>query len=119
MLTKFLIWIVLVISLTNCATTKQTELAGDWSGTLSVAGASLRLVFHITDSAIGLTTVLESVDQQNAMIPAVTVVDGDSISFFVESLDVEYVATVMGDTIVGEFTQLGNSMPNFVISKNE
>lgn len=119
MLIKLLRWAILVVSLAGCTAPAQNDLSGDWAGTLSFPGASLRLIFHITDSENGPTTIIESVDQQNTMIPAETVVDGDSITFTVERLNVEYVAKVTGDIIVGEFTQFGNTMPDFTLSRAE
>ncbi len=119
MLIRLLKWCVLVVLLTSCTTPGQNNLTGDWSGTLSFPGARLRLVFHITESENGPTTIIESVDQQNAMIPAETTVDGNSITFTVENLNVEYVATIQGDIIVGEFTQFGNRMSDFTISRSE
>jgi len=53
------------------------------------------------------------------MIPADMIIDGDSITFIVESLNVEYVATISGNQIVGEFNQFGNSMSDFTITRNE
>ena len=119
MLSRLLAVSTLVIVLASCATTNQNTPIGDWSGTLSFPGASLRLIFHITESDNGYSTTIESVDQGNSMIPADMIIDGDSITFIVESLNVEYVATISGNQIVGEFTQFGNSMSDFTITRNE
>jgi len=111
--------LVLIVFLAGCATTEQNSLAGDWSGTLNLGGGSLRLVFHITESDDGYSTILESVDQGNAMIPTEMELDGDSVTFIVEQLNVEYIATISGDQIVGVFNQFGMSMPNYTITRNE
>ena len=43
--------------------------AGDWQGTLTVPGADLRLVFHITRTDDGLSTTVDSIDQGTNSIP--------------------------------------------------
>lgn len=111
--------IVIAVLLAGCATTQQNSLAGDWSGTLNLGGGTLRLIFHITESNNGYSTTIESVDQGNAMIPTEMELDGDSVTFTVEQLNVEYIATVSGDQIVGVFNQRGLSMPNYTITRNE
>jgi len=46
-------------------------------------------------------------------------VNGDSLTFVVEQLNVEYIATISGNQIVGVFNQFGMSMPDFTIARNE
>ena len=109
----------LAVFLAGCATTEQNSLAGDWSGTLNIGGGSLRLIFHITESEDGYSTTIESVDQGGVIIPTEMELDGDSVTFIVEQLNVEYIATISGDQIVGVFNQFGMSMPNYTITRNE
>jgi len=116
---RLVVCLVLAVILVGCATTQQNSLAGDWSGTLNLGGGSLRLIFHITESNDEYSTTIESVDQGNAMIPTEMELDGDSVTFTVEQLNVEYIATISGDQIVGVFNQNGLSMPNYTISRNE
>jgi len=111
--------IALTVILANCATTDQNNPIGDWSGTLNLGGNNLRLIFHITESETGYSTTIESVDQNGVIIPTEMEVNGDSLIFRVDQLNVEYTATISGNQIVGEFNQFGLSMPDFTITRNE
>ena len=105
--------------LLSCTTTEQINPVGDWSGTLNLGGGTLRLIFHISESADGFTSTIESVDQGGAIIPTEMQVEGNSIVFRVAQLDVEYRATISGNQITGEFTQFGMSMPDFTVTRND
>lgn len=66
----------------------QSQIAGDWLGTLNAGGAQLLLVLHITDAKDGsLTATLDSVDQGANGIP----VSAISLKDFKLSLTVDAV----------------------------
>lgn len=129
MKSRIIACIALSIFLANCAPNAQNDPIGDWSGTLTLVGANSRansrLIFHITESENGYSTTIEILDQQGQQgqqglnIPTEMLIDGDSIIFTIEQLGVEYIATISGNQIVGEFTQFGHSMPDFTITRNE
>ena len=83
MIKKLLVITAIFLLLTNCTSANQTRLAGDWSGTLNMAGASLRLIFHITESDSGYSASIESVDQGGVIIPAEMEIDGDRLTITV------------------------------------
>ncbi|NKB31488.1 MAG: hypothetical protein GKR91_00100 [Pseudomonadales bacterium] len=115
MLGRIVLILTLVAGLTFCASAQTPSLAGQWAGTLNLGGGQLRLVFHIEESDDGISVQIESVDQGNQMIPTDVVVDGNTLTFSVEQLDVEYTATVDGNQMVGSFVQFGNTDPDFTI----
>ena len=83
-----------------------------------MGAADLRLVFHITETEFGYSTTIESVDQGGAMIPTEMEVEGTTVMFVVEPLNVAYTAVVNGNEMVGRFTQGGMDMPDFTIRRN-
>ena len=119
MLRKIFGSIGIVLFLASCAAKQAPSLAGDWSGNLQAAGQNLRLIFHITESETGYNASIESVDQGGAIVPLTMEVDGTSIVFSFEQLDMEYVAKLLGNQIIGEFSQGGVSVPNFTLERNE
>ena len=110
--------IAAVILLSGCVSGGPPDLVGAWSGTLDMGGAELRLVFHISESDGEYSTSIESVDQGGVMIPTRMEVNGTSLLFVVEPINVEYAAIVSGNEIVGLFTQGGMDMPNFTLRRN-
>lgn len=102
----------------------QTGIAGEWYGTLNVnggvfaGGATLSLIFHVTETEDGYSTIMET-PAFDSTTPAETSIDGDSVTFTVESMEIEYVGTISGNMIVGTFTQEGLEVPNFAILRDE
>lgn len=90
------------------------DVTGDWQGTLSAAGAELRLVLHITKSADGtLTATLDSVDQNANGIPVSSVAFKDSkLTLGINAVHGSYEGTVAPDSksISGTWTQ-NSSLP--------
>lgn len=119
MLRTLLRFIGLTLILASCTTTQAPSLAGDWAGTLQAAGESLRLIFHITESDSGYSATIESVDQGGAIVPLTMEVDGSSIVFSFDQLALKYAATASGNQIIGEFSQGGISVPDFVLKRTE
>jgi len=87
----------------------QTQLAGDWQGTLSAGGVSLRLVFHIHAATDGtLSATLDSVDQGVNGIPVTTITLKDSkLSLTVDTVHGTYEGAVNkdGSEIDGTWSQ--------------
>jgi hypothetical protein len=119
MLVRIVAVIALSVLFAGCASIDRNSPVGNWAGTLDMAGASLRLVFHITESENGYSATIESVDQGGVIIPTQIDVMGDSLTFAVAQIGVEYSATISGDQIVGIFKQAGMSAPDFTLSRVE
>jgi fermentation-respiration switch protein FrsA (DUF1100 family) len=92
----------------------QTQIAGDWKGTLSASGAELHLVLHVAQAKDGsLTATLDSVDQNAFGIPvsAITLKDA-KLNLTIDAVHGAYEGTMNGDKseIDGTWTQ-ASSLP--------
>lgn len=89
------------------------DVTGDWKGTLTVPGMELHLVLHITKTEKGLTSTLDSPDQQAFGIPVtITTFENGTLKFTVERLTIEYEGVLTKDQkITGTFKQAGNTLP--------
>ncbi len=87
----------------------QSQLAGDWQGTLSAGGAELHLILHITAGKDGaLTATLDSIDQGALGIPVISIaLKGSAFSMTVDAVHGAYEGTVNKDAseIDGTWTQ--------------
>lgn len=105
---KKLIGVMAVISFASLFVQAQ-DIAGDWLGTLSTAGAELRLVLHITKNPDGsIKATLDSVDQGANGIPVKSVTLNQSkLSLDVAAVHGSYEGTVNKDAtqIDGTWTQ--------------
>ena len=85
------------------------DITGDWQGTLSVAGAELRLVLHITKSADGtLAGTLDSIDQKANGIPVSSItLKNSKLNLIFNRPSATYDGTVSpdGKSISGTWTQ--------------
>lgn len=52
-----------MVAMLMTGTLSAQEITGPWSGSMSVSGFKLRLVFHIQRSEQGLSATLDSPDQ--------------------------------------------------------
>ncbi|MGO8932668.1 MAG: hypothetical protein ACLPLZ_01060 [Terracidiphilus sp.] len=77
----------------------ESQLAGDWQGTLSAGGAELRLVLHMGAARDGsLTATLDSVDQGAYGIPVSAIsVNGTAFKMTVDAVHGTYTGTVNKD----------------------
>jgi hypothetical protein len=77
----------------------QSQIAGDWLGTLNAGGAQLRLALHIAAAKDGgFTATLDSVDQGANGIPVTSVTLKDSkLSLVVDAVHGAYEGTVNKD----------------------
>ena len=92
----------------------QSQLTGDWQGTLSAGGAELRLVLHITAGKDGgLAATLDSIDQSALGIPVSSIsLQGSAFSMTVDAVHGAYGGTVNKDAseIDGTWSQ-GQPLP--------
>src|SRR4051812_17639424 len=74
----------------------QTQLAGEWKGTLNAGGVELRLILHLTVTPSGvLTGTLDSVDQGVNGLPVTSAAVKDGkITLTVEAVHGTYEGTV-------------------------
>jgi len=102
-----------VILLTTALSLAQ-DITGDWNGALSVNGAELRLVLHITKNPDGtLKSTLDSVDQNATGIPVTSTTLKDfALSLKVDAVNGTYEGKVSADAkeIAGTWTQ-GAGLP--------
>jgi pimeloyl-ACP methyl ester carboxylesterase len=83
-------------------------------GTLDTGTVKLRVVFHIVNTADGLTATMDSPDQGMKGLPASAVKrDGASLRIEASKLDGVYEGTIAADksSIDGKWTQGGGTMP--------
>jgi|GEM_PF-1717209 len=87
----------------------QPAIIGDWSGTLTVGPAQLRLVLHLTAAKDGsLTATLDSIDQGANGIPVTSAtLTGSKLSLTVDAVHGTYEGTVNKDAseIAGTWNQ--------------
>ena len=78
---------------------------GEWFGALDLGSRRLRLKLVVSE---GPRSVLYSIDQGNAAIPASqTKIDGDKIFITWPSITASYAGQLVGGVITGQFTQGG------------
>jgi uncharacterized protein len=93
----------------------QANLAGDWSGTLTVSGQQLHLALHLTPGDHGAFAArMDSIDQGANGIPCSEVtVQGEAFSFAVPAINGHYAGQIAADgkTITGTWSQGPLSLP--------
>ena len=93
---------------------KPSDIDGAWAGTLDAGGTKLRVVFHITNTADGLTATMDSPDQGAFGIPVTSVSrSGSSFKLELKKIGGAFDGKISGDlaTIEGTWTQGGGSLP--------
>jgi hypothetical protein len=88
-----------LVSMLAPACRAQSQLAGDWKGTLSAGGVELRLILHVPAAKDGsLTATLDSVDQGAYAIPVSAIsLNGSSLDMTVDAVHGSYTGTVNKD----------------------
>jgi uncharacterized protein len=108
------LFVVLVFILVALGTSFAQDISGDWNGKLSVNGAELRLVLHVTKNADGsLKSTLDSVDQGANGIPVTATTLKDSqLNLKVDAVNGTYEGKVNANAteIAGTWTQ-GTALP--------
>lgn len=89
------------------------DIAGSWKGSIEVPGMSINLVFHITKTADGYTTVMDSPDQGVMDVPMTsTSFKNANLSIEFQPAQITYTAVMSGEgTFKGTFKQGGASFP--------
>jgi len=96
------------------APAKPSDIDGTWMGTLDTGTIKLHVVFHILNSANGLTATMDSPDQGMKSLQTSAVKRaGASLRIEADKLDGVYVGTIAADksSIDGKWTQKGNTFP--------
>lgn len=95
------------------------EVSGKWYGKLNVQNTSLRIHFTIKKDSLSYTTTMDSPDQGAFGIPTdkTNVTDG-KIAVFINAMMINYKGKIKKDSIIGVFTQNGQSFP-LNLSKNK
>ncbi len=104
---------VLLILLSFMVSTLHAQsVEGDWSGNLNVQGQELPLVFHFSGTNDELSATMDSPAQGATGIPVekVNYADGELTLSLMQG-QIEYVATVSGETMEGTFKQAGMEFP--------
>jgi fermentation-respiration switch protein FrsA (DUF1100 family) len=93
---------------------KPSDVDGTWMGTLDTGAIKLHVVFHILNSANGLTATMDSPDQgMKGLLASAVKREGASLRIEANKLDGVYEGTVAADksSIDGKWTQAGNTLP--------
>ncbi len=93
---------------------KATDVAGNWTGTISIPGKTLNLALHVSASSSSqLTVALDSLDQGAIGLPGNdAALTGNDFSFQIPAVHGSYrgVVSADGKTIKGTWTQ-GATVP--------
>ncbi len=91
-----------------------SDIAGTWMGTLDVGAIKLRVAFHITDTANGLTATMDSLDQGAKGLSVTSAMRQKSnLTLEMKQIGGAYNGEIAADgqSIKGTWTQMGNTMP--------
>ncbi len=102
------------VSAKASAPAPPSDIDGAWLGTLDVGSAKLRIVFHITNTANGLTATMDSPDQGANGIPVTIVTRKDSsLKLELKQMGGVFDGSIDKDLqgIQGTWSQAGNSFP--------
>jgi dienelactone hydrolase len=93
---------------------KPSDIDGAWMGTLDTGSIKLRVVFHILNTADGLTATMDSLDQGMNGLPTDSVArDGASLKIEAKKIGGAFDGTISADlaSIDGKWSQGGGSLP--------
>jgi pimeloyl-ACP methyl ester carboxylesterase len=91
-----------------------SDIDGIWLGTLNVSTINLRIAFHLTSTAAGLTATMDSLDQNAKGLPVASVVrEGSSLKMDVKIAQGQFTGEISKDlqSISGTWSQGGNKLP--------
>lgn len=98
------------------ALAQAPDLVGDWTGALDLGGTRLPIVFHITADDEGFAATMDSPDQGAFGVPAGRPsAEGDRVTIAVAAVGGSWTGSVAGDTLAGEWTQGGRSLPLLLV----
>jgi fermentation-respiration switch protein FrsA (DUF1100 family) len=98
----------------RAAPAKPSDIDGTWMGVLDTGAIKLHVVFHILNSANGLTATMDSPDQgMKSLLTSAVKRDGTSLRIEADKLDGVYEGAIAADhsSIDGKWTQEGNTFP--------
>ena len=91
---------------------KSQSVSGDWKGTLSVQGINLELIFHISDKDGVYTSTMDVPAQGATGIPVEkTEFANNKLSMSVPAAKIMFSGELTGDSIAGNFEQMGTKLP--------
>ena len=91
---------------------KAQSVSGDWKGTLSVQGINLELIFHISDKDGVYTSTMDVPAQGATGIPVEkTEFANNKLSMSVPAAKIMFSGELTGDSIAGNFEQMGTKLP--------
>jgi hypothetical protein len=99
-----------------------SEIDGSWMGTLDAGVVKMRVIFKFTNTADGLTAVMQSPDQSLVWINATSVAKtGNTVTINFSGLGASYSGKISEDksSIDGSFTQMGLPLPLIVKRSKE
>jgi uncharacterized protein (TIGR03435 family) len=106
---KLLLWIGACVALLTGAVLAQ-DVTGTWQGTISAGGRELRMVIKITNDS-GLKATLQSIDQGPGMLPGTVALQGTTVKLSFPGINGTYEGRLEGDSIAGNWSQGGPSLP--------
>lgn len=111
-------FIILVLAV---VTVSAQEITGTWQGALKIQGQELRINFNISATDDGLTSTLDSPDQDAYGIPVdSTGFKNPELTIKMGQLQLEYLGKLVDDTIIeGTLTQFGQSFDLNMKKKTE
>ena len=99
---------------TDAKPAKPSDIDGAWMGTLDTGTVKLRVVFHITNTASGLTATLDSPDQGMKGLPTTAVKrDGSNLKIEAAKIGGTFEGKISSDltAIDGKWSQGGGTLP--------
>lgn len=106
---KLIVFFAALISYTSLF---AQDITGQWNGVLKIMGTQLRIVLHVSKSAEGYSTTMDSPDQNAFGIPVTsTIFDGKLFGFVAENLGASYKGELKDGAIKGKFSQRAMEFP--------
>ena len=93
---------------------QPSDIDGAWMGTLDTGSMKLRVVFHIVNTAEGLTATMDSLDQGlNGMAMSAVTRDGAALKIDAKKIGGSFEGKIAADlsSIDGKWSQGGGSLP--------
>lgn len=104
--------IILFLMLLTSTTAFSQDLLGEWDGALSIQGKTLRLVFHISQTADGYSATMDSPDQGAKGIKmSHATLEDKVVTLELRAAGIKYVGTLDKTTLTGTFYQGPMTLP--------
>ena len=107
-------WVVALGLLLTAGAASAQNLTGNWQGTLQAGARSLRILFVVSAADGGaLRGVMYSIDQGGQGAPATVTAQGSAVRMVVAGANITFEGSLSadGNSINGNFTQGGNTLP--------